>query len=141
MPEWLTTFCTHPITLLMFGGGVGTNVRYWLGKAVREFQGLGVRFPWATFIINVSGSAILGLLAAKFLYPTKGSPTRDPVAVNWYLLLGTGFCGGFTTFSTFSVETFELIQEDRSLLAALYVFGSVGAGLLGAWIAIKVASP
>jgi len=134
MPAWFTAFCTHPITILMIGGGVGTNARYWLGKLVVQFQGESVRFPWGTFIINVSGSMILGLVAAMFL-----SHPPDPRNRNWYLLLGTGFCGGFTTFSTFSYETFQLIQEDKTWIAVLYSLGSVGAGLLGVWLAVKLA--
>lgn len=122
----------------MIGGGIGTNARFWLGKVVRQIQGLEILFPWATFLINVSGSAILGLLAATYLYP-KGIPNQNPTRDMLFLLLGTGFCGGFTTFSTFSLETFELIQEGKSWLAVLYVMGSVGAGLLGVWIAVRAA--
>jgi len=136
MPAWLILIVTHPITLLMIGGGVGTNARYWLGKLVLLFQPAEVRFPWATFLINVSGSAILGVLAASYLYP-KGIPNQNPTRTMWFLLLGTGFCGGFTTFSTFSLETFELIQEGKSWLALLYVMGSVGAGLLGVWVSVR----
>jgi CrcB protein len=127
MPAWLIEFCTHPITLLMFGGGIGTNARYWLGILIRQLQGEGVRFPWATFLINISGSVILGLIAATYLYQ-KGIPEKSPTHDLWLLLLGTGFCGGFTTFSTFSLETYEF----------LYLLGSVGGGLLGVWLAVKL---
>jgi CrcB protein len=130
MPDWLVTFAAHPVTLLMFGGGVGANARYWLGQFGRTFQT--ARFPWATFAINVSGSVVLGFAAALFLkHP-------DETRRVWYLLLGTGFCGGFTTFSTFSLEALELLQEDRPWTAAAYVCGSVVAGVLGVWLAMKV---
>ena len=132
LPEWLTVCLTHPITLLMFGGGVGANARYWLGKLVATLQGA-VAFPWATFAINVSGSVILGFVAAAFLNHPDASRR------NWYLLLGAGFCGGFTTFSTFSLETLELMQQGRLWAAAGYVFGSVAAGLVGVWLAMKLA--
>jgi fluoride exporter len=139
MPNWLTSFCTHPITLLMIGGGIGTNARYWLGKLVVSVQGESVRFPWATFLINVSGSVILGWAAATYLHQ-QYITHPDPIRRNWFLLLGTGFCGGFTTFSTFSYETLLMIQEEKTWMAILYVTGSVGAGLLGVWIAVRLAS-
>lgn len=127
MPEWLVTF-----SLLAVGGGVGANARYWLGKLIAHFQGE-VEFPFATFAINVSGSLLLGVVASNYLrHP-------DPAMRTWYLLLGTGFCGGFTTFSTFSLETLELIQDGRVWLAVVYVLGSVLAGLLGVWLAVKFA--
>jgi len=136
MPDWLASFLTHPITLLTVGGGVGTNARYWIGHYVaawqaRRFERL--EFPWATFFINVSGSIILGFVASAWLrHP-------DPDRRNWYLLLGTGFCGGFTTFSTFSYETLELLQDGRPWAAVAYALGSVAAGLLGVWAAVKLA--
>lgn len=138
MSEWFIAFCKHPIVLLMFGGGLGTNARYWLGKLIGKFQGGEVLFPWATFIINISGSMILGFLAATYLYrkDIEPHPGRDL----WYLLLGTGFCGGFTTFSTFSLETYQLIREGKTWMAALYVLGSVTGGLVGVWLAVKISS-
>jgi CrcB protein len=130
MPEWFITFVTHPATLVMFGGGVGANARYWLGQFVAPYQT--ARFPWATFAINVSGSLVLGFLAALF----RKHP--DASVRLWYVLLGTGFCGGFTTFSTFSLETLELMQEGRPWVAAGYVLGSVAAGVFGVWLALKL---
>jgi CrcB protein len=126
MPDWFITSA-----LVMLGGGVGANARYWLGVLVRTAQGE-VAFPWATFLINVVGSAALGVAAALFVKHPDG-PHR-----HWYLLLGTGFCGGFTTFSTFSLETLELMQEGRPLAAAGYALGSVAAGVLGVWLALKL---
>ena len=118
------------------GGGAGANARYWFGRAVVEWQTHRfprLEFPWGTFLINVSGSIILGFVAAAWLHH------HDPARRNWYLLLGTGFCGGFTTFSTFSFETFELLQDGKLLAAAAYALGSVAAGLLGVMLAVKLA--
>ena len=133
-PGWLAAVLLHPVTLLAVGGGVGANARYWLGKLAAGAQSrvLGaVEFPWGTFVINVSGSFVLGLVAAAYLdHP-------DPARRTWYLLLGTGFCGGFTTFSTFSYETLRLMQDGRPWAAAGYVLGSVGCGLLGVWAAVR----
>lgn len=128
--EWLT----HPAVLLAVGGGAGANARYYLGRCVAEWQLRhgGVNFPWGTFVINVSGSALLGFLAAACL----GS--ADPARRAWYVLLGTGFCGGFTTFSTFSVEALELMREERVGAAAAYVLGSAAAGLAAAALAMRV---
>ena len=126
MPDWLT----HPVALLTIGGGLGTNARYFLGCAVARFQG-DAAFPWATFLINVLGSALLGVVAAAYLnHP-------DPARRNWYLLLGTGFCGGFTTFSTFSLEALTLIQDGRPWTALAYALGSVACGLLAVWVAVR----
>ena len=124
MPGYLLT-----IFLLAAGGAAGA--RYWFGVLVRTLQGA-VAFPWATFAINVLGSVALGFAAAFF----RGHP--DPSHRNWYLLLGTGFCGGFTTFSAFSLETLELLQEGRPVAASAYALGSVAAGVLGVWLALKV---
>ncbi len=132
MPEWFVAFVLHPVTLLAVGGGIGANARYWLGALVRTLHGESV-FPWATFAINVSGSVVLGFVASAFLnHP-------DESRKSWYLLLGTGFCGGFTTFSTFSLESLELMRTGRTWTAVAYVFGSVVAGLFGVWLAMKLA--
>src|SRR5215212_2146640 len=131
MLDSLTAVVTHPVVLLAVGGGAGANARYWFGRLVAWAQGP-VEFPWATFLINVSGSVVLGLVAAAYL----GHP--DPARRNWYLFLGTGFCGGFTTFSTFSLETLELVRDGRPWTATAYALGSVGAGLLGVWVAVRV---
>jgi fluoride exporter len=135
MPAWLIAFFTHPVMLLTLGGGAGANARYWLGHAVAEWQLRRferAEIPWGTFLINVSGSIVLGLLAAAWLnHP-------DPAQRNWYLLLGTGFCGGFTTFSTFSYETLKLLQDGKPWTAAVYSLGSVAAGLIGVWAAMKL---
>jgi CrcB protein len=131
MPDWLISFVAHPAVVVMFGGGVGANARYWLSRLAPTVQT--APFPWITFAINVSGSVALGLVAALF----RKHP--DESVRVWYLLLGTGFCGGFTTFSTFSLETLELMQEGRPWAAAGYVLGSAAAGVLGVWLAVRAA--
>jgi CrcB protein len=127
--DWLT----HPAVLLAVGGGAGANARFWVGRWVADWQLRhgGAGFPWGTFVINVSGSAVLGLVAGLCL------GHADPARRLWYLLLGTGFCGGFTTFSTFSYETLELLREDRYGAALAYVFGSVAVGLAGCAVAAR----
>ncbi|HKB04663.1 MAG TPA: fluoride efflux transporter CrcB, partial [Gemmataceae bacterium] len=110
MIELLQTALNHPLILVGLGSAAGGVLRYYLGRWVDERFG-GTGFPWGTFVINVSGSFILGVLALLVL-------ERLPPDYRWaYLLLGTGFCGGFTTFSTFSWETFQLVRDGSLWLA------------------------
>ena len=108
--------------LVAAGGGAGA----WLRYAVNRWAT--ADFPWHTLGINVVGSFALGLLVVWL----KDRP-------GWLLLLGTGVCGGFTTFSTFSVETLNLLEKGRAGAAAGYVCGSVAAGLAGAAVAVRLA--
>lgn len=127
----MTGWLTHPAVLLMLGGGAGANARYWFGRWAAGH--LGDRWPWGTFAINVAGSAALGLVAGACL----GHP--DPARRHWQVLLGAGFCGGFTTFSAFSLEALELLRGGRPGAAAAYALGSTAAGVLGAWAGLKAA--
>ena len=117
--NWITAVLVHPVMLIGFGGAVGSNARYWIGLWFRS-QPWATNFMWGTLTINVSGSLILGIVAAVF------KDRADP----WFLLLGTGFCGGYTTFSTFSLEVAEAVQRGRWDLAALYAGSSVVAGFI-----------
>jgi fluoride exporter len=115
----------HPVVLLTLGGAAGTNARYWLGRWI-ALQHWTEHFPLAIFVINVSGSLLLGLLVLPF---------RDRLP-GWYILLGVGFCGGYTTFSTFALETVELIKRDQPGMAALNVIASVVASCVAVWVAL-----
>lgn len=109
--------------IVALGGGIGCACRFAIGH---HFGKLG-SFPWATFGINVAGSLLLGVL----FIVAKDRPTL-------LALLGAGFCGGFTTFSTFSLETLAMLQSGRWIEAAAYAQGSVLAGLLGAWLGVQL---
>jgi CrcB protein len=122
--EWLGVVAVHPITLITVGSAVGGNLRYWLGRWI-DAQQWTSGFPWGTFVINVSGSLLLGFFAVWFLERT------EPAQRGLYLLLGTGFCGGYTTFSTFEWDTYKLIQNGNWPAALANVFGSVAVGFLG----------
>lgn len=119
------------IALLTFlAGALGAVTRFGLDFAIK--QRWRSPFPWATVIINVSGSLLLGVLAGVVLFD-GGSPA-------WQTVLGTGFCGGFTTFSTASFETVRLIQQGKRVLALLNASVSLllavaacAAGLALAW--------
>ena len=94
--------------------------RYWIGSTIPRYTG--TDFPWATLAINIGGSFLIGLLAAR-LGPQSAARA----------LLMTGFCGGFTTFSTFSLETLNLIHGGQWSRAILYMLLSVAACVIGAW--------
>lgn len=120
-------FLTHPVFLLTVGGALGTNARYFLGRWIASHHWT-EHFPLATFLINVTGSLLLGLL---FL------PLHNRLP-HWYLLLGVGFCGGYTTFSTFTLETVELIHRHHQPgLALVNIVASVLVGGLVTWLALS----
>lgn len=118
---------THPFMLLFVGGGLGANARYWIGEAFKSRHWTD-DFPWHTFAINVLGSFVLGFVTVA----GKDRPS-------WQLFLGVGLCGGFTTFSTFSVETLAMLEKGRIFAAVGYVCGSVVAGIAGAALAMRLA--
>jgi CrcB protein len=127
--ETLLAFVTHPAVLVGLGSAAGGILRYYVGKSVDTYLA-STGFPWGTFVINVSGSFILGVLGLLLA-------DRVPHEYRWiYLLFGTGFCGGFTTFSTFEWETFKLLRDGSIWLALGNVVGSVVAGFLGVLLAV-----
>jgi CrcB protein len=117
--------------MLSAGGVLGVNARYWLGAWITERAGPG--FPWATFGINVSGALAIGALTVVL--------ERWLPHPNARLLLVTGFLGGYTTFSTFALETVTLWGRGQRGMALAYVSGSVGAGLAAAVVGIALARP
>lgn len=121
MGEWVTAVASHPATLVAVGSAVGGNLRYWLGRWI-DGQAWPGGLPWGTLVVNVSGSFLLGFFAVAFL--ERVAPARREA----YLLLGTGFCGGYTTFSTFEYETYKLAREGHYPAALGYVAASCVAG-------------
>ena len=108
------------VTLLAIAAAVGSVARYLAGKAI---QGrLGTAFPWGTFTVNVSGSFLLGLIV--------GLVAHHGVSADVRTVLGVGLLGGYTTFSTWSVETMGLLEEAALVPATLNALASVGAGML-----------
>jgi CrcB protein len=114
--------------LISAGAVLGANARYWLG--VLFLRGVPASFPWATLTVNVSGSLLLGgfvgFAAGRTLHP------------GWTLVIAVGFCGAYTTFSTFGYELFVMLQAREVAQSAAYVVASVllglGAVALG-WVA------
>ena len=109
------------ILLVSLGAAVGANLRYWLSQWAA--QQWGAAFPYGTLLINVLGSFSIGVVLTL-------ATTNAAISANLRLLIVTGLLGGFTTFSTFSYETYQLLVEGSLLLAALYMLGSVGIGLV-----------
>lgn len=128
---WGFSVARNKMILLFVGGGLGTIARYLIGKWFNE-QPWGQGFPIGTFFINVSGSFILGAAAVFIL------ERLSPAHQNWYLLLGTGFCGGYTTFSTFEWETYKLVRDGSWWYALANAFGSLLAGFIGILLAVAL---
>ena len=108
------------------GGALGSLARFWLAAAITALTG--PRFPWGTLLINVLGSGIIGLLAAQTLTPARVSMHPDLRVV-----LMVGICGGFTTFSAFSLQTLELLQSGDIWPAGGYIAGSLVLCLAAVW--------
>ena len=92
--------------LVALGGAIGSVTRAWVSVMAVRLVGAG--FPWGTMVINIVGSLVIGMVAASAL-----SPTRTLITQEVRIFLMVGFCGGFTTFSSFSLQTFELLREGR----------------------------
>lgn len=115
--------------LVMAGGALGAASRYHLGRAAGTY--FGYSFPFGTLMANIAGGLVMGLLAG---WLTRIGDPSEP----WRLFLAVGFLGGFTTFSAFSLETFNMIERGQIGLAAGYtlisVFGSVFALFVGIFL-------
>jgi fluoride exporter len=111
--------------LVALGAMVGAPSRYLADRAVQNRHNSG--FPWGTFFINVSGSALLGFIAAL---PGPGTAA---------VVTGTAFCGAFTTYSTFGYETVMLARSRAFLFAGLNAMGSIVTGLGAAYLGMAIA--
>lgn len=112
------------VLFVAIGGATGSVARYLVS---RWFSG---DFPWGTFAVNVIGSLLIGLLT--------GIVGRGILSDDMKLLLVTGFCGGFTTFSTFACESFQMMRAGDALLSAAYVGISVIAGMMAVYAGVKI---
>jgi CrcB protein len=101
-----------------FGGAIGSVGRFWLTGIMAGLTG--PRFPWGTLLINVVGSFVIGLVGGLTL-----TPARVGIHPDVRIFLMTGVCGGFTTFSAFSLQTLELLQGGDVVPALGYAVGSV----------------
>lgn len=116
--------------LVLIGSALGGLARHWVGLGVAAW--LGPRLPWATLGINVLGSFVIGLAAAIAADGRAG----DAAWVRPFVMVG--LCGGFTTFSAFSLQTVELLQGGEVGWALAYALGSVALCLLATWAGLAV---
>jgi CrcB protein len=113
--------------LVVTGGALGTAARYVLsGLAANAF---GETFPWGTLIVNVTGSFVIG-----FFYTLTAPDGRVMVSPQTRQFVMTGFCGGYTTFSSFSLQTLNLIRDGEILAAGGNIAGSLALCLFGVWL-------
>jgi CrcB protein len=117
--------------VVLAGAGLGGVARYAAGTWIMAKYG--GRFPLGTFLINVSGSFLIGILMALLTERFQPHP-------NWRLFLVTGVLGGYTTFSSFEYETLQAVRGGAYWMGMLYVGGSVVLGYLGVWLGALLGS-
>ena len=110
--------------LVFLGGGLGSGLRYLVSIAMNQYSKV---LPYGTFIVNILGCLLIGLILG---YAQK----ENTLTSNQTLLLATGFCGGFTTFSAFANENLELIKNGELFNFSVYTIGSVLIGILAVCI-------
>ena len=119
------------VLLVALGGGIGSAARYLVsGWFASRF---GPAFPYGTFVVNITGSFIIGLLLAF-------AQERGSLSAYWRLFFAVGFVGGYTTFSTFEYESIRLLQDREMLLGAVYLIGSVVTGGVAVFMGIALGS-
>jgi CrcB protein len=125
--NWITGFLLQPLVLVGLGGAIGSVARYGMGLLLLQVS-LAMQMPVATTLVNISGSFALGCIAGN-----AGDRSQP-----FYLFLAVGCCGGFTTFSTFSLEMVEHLQQGRLGVALLECIANVvlGAGALYVGLAL-----
>lgn len=116
--------------MVALGGSLGSLARFWVGSAVASR--LGTRFPYGTFVINITACFIIGF---SIVFLEKRAGTHPA----WLYFVPIGFIGAYSTFSTFEWETFSSLQLGSFLIAALYVTLSVVLGLVAVWCGVVVA--
>ncbi len=115
------------LILVFIGGGLGSSLRFIISKYLNSDHLL----PYGTFLVNIIGSLLLGMILGWAL---KTNSLTSPANI----LLGVGFCGGFTTFSTFSFENYSLIKSGDYLSFSVYFFGSLILGILAILVGILI---
>lgn len=117
--------------LVFLGAGLGGCLRHTVNLLAA--RALGTNFPWGTFLINISGSLVMGLLAGFFAFRAGEAWTQHA-----RLFALTGILGGYTTFSAFSLDSALLFERGEYFSSALYVGGSVGLALIGVFSGLAI---
>ena len=115
---------------IALGGSLGSLARYWVGSTVAGR--MGTRFPFGTFVINITACIIIGFSLAFLAKRTELNPA-------WRFLVPVGLIGAYSTFSTFEWETYSNLQAGAFLIAGLYVVLSLLLGLVGVWFGVLIA--
>lgn len=118
------------VIAVFLGGGIGSLARYWINEVSRKY--IPVSFPMGTLLSNLISALLIGWLMGLALNTTRISDSMR-------LLLVTGFCGGFSTFSAFTFETFTLLRSGNSYIAIINIFISIAGCLLFLWFGWKLA--
>jgi fluoride exporter len=113
--------------VVAFGGAIGSMLRFWAGGYVSER--LGTRFPYGTFVINITASFLIGFIMTLLAERAHWSP-------NWRYLMVVGFLGGYSTFSSFEYESFRVFQDGEFLIASLNIALSVAVGFVSVWLGV-----
>jgi len=119
----------NQVILVFLGGGIGATFRHLVNIGVARLAGTG--FPWSTAIINITGSTLMGILAAYFAFRADASWSQHA-----RLFATTGILGGYTTFSAFSLDAALLWERGDAWEAAAYVLGSVTLSLAGLFLGL-----
>ncbi|HTS10841.1 MAG TPA: fluoride efflux transporter CrcB [Candidatus Limnocylindrales bacterium] len=109
------------------GGAVGSVLRFWVGGYVGSR--LGTRFPYGTFVINVTASFLIGFVMTLLAERAHWSPS-------WRYLIPIGFLGGYSTFSSFEYESFRVFQDGEFLIASMNIVFSVAVGFFSVWLGV-----
>ena len=112
------------------GGALGSMARFWVGSAVASR--LGTKFPYGTFVINITACAIIGFSLTFLAKRTDLNPA-------WRFLVPVGFVGAYSTFSTYEWEALSTLRSGAFSMAALYAFSSLFLGLVAVWCGVLIA--
>ena len=123
------TYIMKSFLLVFLGGGLGSGLRYLVTTSMSQYSKV---LPFGTFAVNMLGCLLIGLILG---YAQK----ENALTSNQTLLLATGFCGGFTTFSAFAQENFQLLKTGDIMQFSIYTIGSIVVGLIAVFIGLYIA--